>query len=201
MSINIDIQKFDPRKLKHNTCLIVGKRSTGKTTLINKLLGYLDYSDDLVFSGVERDCVHTKFDSKLIDKFIDNQKESKKPGVVIFDDMTWDHSVFRSKSTRNLILNSKFYKTNILVGVSYCMDIPPDIRANVDYIFIFKENITENIKKLWKWYGGLFDNFEVFHKTVIECTKEFDCLVIDNTNHSYEINESVFWYNALASNR
>ena len=34
------------------------------------------------------------------------------------------------------------------------MDLPPALRANVDYVFILRENIIQNREKLYKsfWY-------------------------------------------------
>jgi len=196
--MELDIKRFDPNLLrrKSSVILVIGKRGCGKTTIIKELKSYLDFTNSLEFTPIKSEHVHTKFDSNILKKFIKNQNETDEPGVVILDDMTQDHSTFKSSETKSLIFNSMNYKINVFIAVSYCMDLSPDIRSSVDYIFLLKENVLDNVKKIWKCFGGMFSNFEQFQQIFKNCTENFECLVIDNTTKSYNLNENIFWYKA-----
>jgi len=76
------------------------------------------------------------------------------------------------------------------------MDLPPDLRANVDYLFILRENIIDNQKKLWKFFFGMFPTLSSFQQTFMACTENYECLVLDNTSKSNKIEDCVFWYKA-----
>jgi hypothetical protein len=76
------------------------------------------------------------------------------------------------------------------------MDLPPALRANIDYVFILRENIVANRERLWKNFFGIFPTFDLFGKTMDACTENFECLVLDNTVKSNKIEDCVFWYKA-----
>ena len=77
------------------------------------------------------------------------------------------------------------------------MDLPPALRANVDYVFILRENIIQNREKLYKSFFGIFPNFDMFSKVMDACTENYECLVLDNTVRSNRIQDCVFWYKAV----
>jgi hypothetical protein len=76
------------------------------------------------------------------------------------------------------------------------MDIPPDLRSNVDFVFALKENIIGNREKLWKCFFGMFSDYKEFSTVMDECTAGFDCMVLDNTVRSNNVSDCVFWYRA-----
>ena len=80
--------------------------------------------------------------------------------------------------------------------MQYCMDLPPALRANVDYVFILRENIIQNREKLYKSFFGIFPTFDMFNKVMDACTENYECIVLDNTSKSNKIEDCVFWYKA-----
>jgi hypothetical protein len=80
--------------------------------------------------------------------------------------------------------------------MQYCMDLSPDLRANVDYVFILRENVIQNREKLYKSFFGIFPTFEMFNQVMTSCTENYECLVLDNTSKSNKIQDCVFWYKA-----
>ena len=76
------------------------------------------------------------------------------------------------------------------------MDLTPDLRANIDYIFVLRENILQNREKIYKNFFGIFPSFEMFNQVMNSCTENFECLVLDNTSRSNKIEDCVFWYKA-----
>jgi hypothetical protein len=80
--------------------------------------------------------------------------------------------------------------------MQYCMDLPPALRANVDYVFLLRENILQNREKLYKSFFGIFPSFDMFNKVMDACTENYECLVLDNTVKSNRIQDCVFWYKA-----
>lgn len=70
------------------------------------------------------------------------------------------------------------------------------LRTNTDFIFILRENIINNRKKLYEQYAGMFPTFDMFSSTMDQCTENYECLVIDNTIQSNKIEDQIFWYKA-----
>ena len=80
--------------------------------------------------------------------------------------------------------------------MQYCMDLSPDLRTNVDYVFILRENVIQNRERLWKSFFGIFPSFEIFNQVMNACTENFECLVLDNTSRSNKLEDCVFYYKA-----
>ena len=76
------------------------------------------------------------------------------------------------------------------------MGIPPELRANADYIFICKEVKRTELDKLWKYYAGVFSSFDMFRQVLDQVTKNYGCLVIDNTSNSDKLQDQVYVYRA-----
>tara|TARA_B100000035_G_C20517496_1_gene343888 strand:- start:75 stop:479 length:405 start_codon:yes stop_codon:yes gene_type:complete len=76
------------------------------------------------------------------------------------------------------------------------MDLPPDLRANIDFVFVLRENIVQNQEKIYKNFFGIFPHVDTFKEVMNSCTEGFDCLVLDNTSRSNKISDCVFWYRA-----
>ena len=80
--------------------------------------------------------------------------------------------------------------------LQYAIDLPPALRANSDYIFVFKEPVLANREKLYKNFFGIFPTFDMFNKVMDACTENYECIVLDNTSKSNRIEDCVFWYKA-----
>ena len=93
-------------------------------------------------------------------------------------------------------MNGRHWRIFFMLTMQYCMDLPPDLRSNIDYIFVLRENIIQNQEKIYKNFFGIFPNFHIFQDVLTSCTEGYDCLVLDNTSRSNKIQDCVFWYRA-----
>ena len=80
--------------------------------------------------------------------------------------------------------------------MQYALGIPPNLRCNIDWVFILRENIVSNRKRLYEHYAGMFPTFDMFCSTMDQCTNNYECLVIHNSSRSNKLDEQVFWYKA-----
>ena len=82
--------------------------------------------------------------------------------------------------------------------MQYALGVPPNLRTNIDYVFILRENYVSNRKRLYEHYAGMFPNFEMFCQVMDQCTENYECLVINNNARSNKLTDQVFWYKAEA---
>ena len=80
--------------------------------------------------------------------------------------------------------------------MQYALGIPPNLRTNIDYIFILRENYVSNRKRLYEHYAGMFPNFDMFCQVMDQCTENYECLVVHNNAKSNKLQDQVFWYKA-----
>ena len=115
---------------------------------------------------------------------------------MLLDDCMYDSKFLKDTCIRQCFMNGRHYNIFFMLTMQYVMDLPPALRANVDYVFILRENIIQNREKLYKSFFGIFPSFDMFSKVMDACTENYECLVLDNTVKSNKITDCVFWYKA-----
>lgn len=163
--------------------------------------------------------IHDEYDERIVSRLLQRQKKAmdkynqekidvKKQGgdvgqvttdpraFLILDDCLYDSSWTKSKDIRSIFMNGRHYKLMFIVTMQYALGIPPNLRTNIDYVFILRENIVSNRKRLYESYAGMFPTFEVFCQVMDQCTENYECLVISNNAKSNMLEDQVFWYKA-----
>ena len=215
-SLNLQLKKFDPRKMADDKiCVFIGKRNTGKSYLIRDIMYYKKHiPTGIVQSGTEEGngfygnfvpdlFIYGEYDREAIDRVMARQKKLVREGnksnigtFLLLDDCMYDNRFLKDTCMRQIFMNGRHWKIFFMLSMQYCMDLPPALRANIDYVFILRENIVANRERLWKNFFGIFPNFDLFSKTMDACTENYECLVLDNTVKSNKIEDCVFWYKA-----
>ena len=151
-------------------------------------------------------------DEKIIKTFLDRQQRISKDkklevqnygksnidnrAFLILDDCLYDKKWINDKSIRSIFMNGRHYKIFFLITMQHAMGLPPVLRNNVDYIFIFRNNIHKERQKIFDNYAGMFSSFEVFNQVMNQCTENYECLVIDCKTQSNKLEDQVFLYKA-----
>ena len=87
-------------------------------------------------------------------------------------------------------------KITLILTMQYAMGITPNLRTNIDYVFICREPRLNIQKKLYEHYCGIFPSFDMFRQILEQCTRDYGCMVIDNSSTSERIEDQVFVYKA-----
>jgi len=213
--MNIQLKKFDPSKMADDkVCVFIGKRGTGKSCLVTDILWHKrNIPIGVVMSATEEGnhyyqnyvpdlFIYSDFDGETVQKVLDRQKKvisrnAPNPGAfLLLDDCMYDKKFMKEPCIRQCFMNGRHWKLFFMLTMQYCMDLTPDLRANVDYVFILRENVIQNREKLYKSFFGVFPTFDMFNQVMSKCTENYECLVLDNTSKSNRIEDCVFWYKA-----
>jgi hypothetical protein len=225
MAANLQLKKFDMASIKDDKVVVlIGKRDTGKSFLVRDLLYYhQDIPIGTVLSGTEaanqfyssifpKLFIHGEYNSGVVNNYLKRQKmvvnmmnREKSEGidtnidpraVLILDDCLYDNSWTKETTIRSLFMNGRHYKTMFVITMQYALGVPPNLRTNIDYVFILRENYVSNRKRLYEHYAGMFPSFEIFCQVMDQCTENYECLVINNNAKSNRLEDQVFWYKA-----
>ena len=215
--MNIQLRKFKPEKMSDDrVCVFIGKRNTGKSTLVKDIMYYKKHIPaGVVLSGTEEGnhfygefipdlFVYGDYDRDAIERVISRQRKlvgTKGKSInngtfMLLDDCMYDSKFLKDTCIRQCFMNGRHYNIFFMLTMQYVMDLPPALRANVDYVFVLRENIIQNREKIYKSFFGIFPNFDMFSKVMDACTENYECLVLDNTSKSNKIEDCVFWYKA-----
>lgn len=219
--------KFDADKSNGPVIVLIGRRDTGKSFLVRDLLYYhqnipigtvisgTEAGNGFYSSHVPKLFIHDEYSTVIVENVLKRQKAVikqikkekaayKKTSIgdprtfCILDDCLYDSSWSKDKMMRLLFMNGRHWKIMLIITMQYPLGIPPNLRTNIDYVFILREPYIANRKRIWENYAGMFPNFESFAQVMDQCTENYECLVIDNNSKSNKLQEQIFWYKAEA---
>jgi hypothetical protein len=224
--MKIEIDKFDITSIScDKSIVLVGKRDTGKSFLVRDLLYYQRNTPmGVVISPTESAnnqytpiiphmFIHEEYHPDTVGRFVERQKvvtrkirKQKKlygssnidpRAFLILDDCLYDSKAWsRDKNIRLMFLNGRHYKTLFLITMQYPLGVPPDLRSNIDYAFILRENNIGNRKRLYDNFAGMIPTFDLFCVIMDQCTENYECLVINVNAKSNRLTDQLFWYKA-----
>ena len=215
---------FKPDENKGPVIVMIGRRDTGKSFLVRDLLfHHRDIPVGTVISGTEAGngfysahvpklFIHEEYNSVLIENVLRRQKVVLKQvqkemeqfrrttidprAFVILDDCLYDATWAKDKLMRLLFMNGRHWKVMLIITMQYPLGIPPNLRTNIDYVFILREPYLTNRKRIWENYASMFPTLESFSTVMDQTTENFECLVINNNAKSNKITDQIFWYKA-----
>ncbi len=222
---NLRLTKFDMSRIADDSVVVfIGKRNTGKSFLIRDLLWNKRMMPiGTVISGTEGAnsfysqiipgiMIHEEFNPSIIANVLKRQqvltkhmmKEKETRGstaidrrtFIIMDDCMYDNKWVTDKFIRSLFMNGRHFGLMYILALQYVMGIPPVLRGNVDYVFILRENMVANRRRIYEQFAGIFPTFEFFCQIMDQCTENYECLVIHNGSKSNRLEDCVFWYKA-----
>ena len=115
---------------------------------------------------------------------------------VILDDCLYDNKWAKDTLMRLLFMNGRHWKVMLILAMQYPLGIPPNLRTNIDYVFILRENYAANRKRIWENYASMFPTFESFCSIMDQTTENHECLVLNNNAKSNQLQDQIFWYKA-----
>lgn len=223
--MQLHLKKFDISSIKDDSVIVfIGRRNTGKSYLVKDLLYYhRDIPIGTVISPTESAngfyakiipslFIHDEYTPVLIENVLKRQKIMTKRinkevacygrcnidprAFLLLDDCLYDDCWKKDKSIKYIFMNGRHQKIMLMITMQYPLGIPPTLRTNVDYVFILREPVVGNRKRIYENYAGMFPSYDVFSTVMDQCTENYECLVIDNNVKSNRLEDQVFWYKA-----
>jgi hypothetical protein len=211
------VDPLDVKNIPHaRTHLIIGKRNTGKTTLLINLLyhrqQFLQFG--IVIAGsigsvveLRKACPDTfifeAFDTDVLEEFWKQVKRvngrlrrRNLPMVnfyIILDDTGFDARMWGDKTLKAIMMNGRQYNLDVYICMQYIKGLDPSMREQVDYCYIFKTKSPENQKRIYDAFaGGMFESKYVFENVLKACTIDRRAMVVRNSDISNEDEQGAF---------
>jgi len=217
--MEIELRKFDINDIKDDKVVVlIGKRETGKSFLckdilynhsnipVGQIISGTEAANEFYSKMVPKLFIHEEYQPAIIQNILKRQRmmldkwkanNTIDPrAFLVLDDCLYDNSWTKDKNVRSLFMNGRHFKILFMITMQYALGIPPNLRTNIDYIFILRENYVSNRKRLYEHYAGMFPNFEMFCQVMDQCTENYECLVVHNNAKSNKLQDQVFWYKA-----
>lgn len=158
--------------------------------------------------------IYSEYDTELIESAMLQNSKKVKQGrkispetdgllpsnrfCIVLDDMAATSKQWKNEDSMSTIfMNGRHYNIFFIITLQYINLMPPALRANVDYLFIFNEPSIKNRRVIYENFGSVVPDFNSFSVIMDNCTENFECLVIKCTGGgSSNITDNIFWYKA-----
>lgn len=157
--------------------------------------------------------VHNTFKPDVLNGIIKQQKElmhrAKETGlsedgkhpsnntIVVMDDVAHLSKQWtKDQCIKDVFFNGRHYNIFLVFAMQYAREVPPNIRTNIDYVFMFNDFCRKNRQKLYEDYCGFCQDFKSFDSIYSQIAKDHTCLVVTTNGVSPKIEDNLFWYRA-----
>lgn len=224
---SLDINEV--RDDKAYTYLLLGKRNTGKTTLLVDLLFARQsvYDIGIAFTGsraskvslksiIPDTLIYDEWDAKVLEGFFLRvrvmQARAAREGhpplrvFVILDDNGCNEKVFYDKTLLEIMQNGRHDYVDLFICLQYAKVLRPNMRSQIDFLFAFKEKAPEVRKKLYDCFaGGHFKGErKTFDAVYDKCTEDFRSMVVRNVDvdeSDGDFEGGIYYYKAKETHR
>ena len=124
------------------------------------IFGIIFISYGLHLSEAQELFIHNEYNSGIIENILKRQKGVLKQvkreietykrsnidprAFTILDDCLYDATWTKDKVMRLLFMNGRHWKVMLVITMQYPLGIPPNLRTNIDYVFILREPYIAN---------------------------------------------------------
>lgn len=226
--IQLNLERFDMQRINSSqTIAFVAQRRSGKSVSIKDIMYHMrnipigtvvcptECVNKFYSEFVPPVLIHDEYTPTIIDNVVKRQIKANRENVkrrkkglppidarafLILDDCMYDNSWVKDTNIRFLLFNGRHVNLLFMITLQYIMGMPPSFRTQFDYVFIYREPILSNRKRIFDNFCGMFPSFDVFCQVMDQVTEDYHCLVIDRTSKSNKLEDQVFWYKTELQN-
>jgi len=111
-----------------------------------------------------------------LSKFADDPPPAKV--AIMLDDLISEEKFFFSRELSLLFAQGRHMYCNVHLITQYPLAIPPRVRVNADFVFMFRPMATAEYEKLWRDFGETLTR-PAFYRLLRNATEGNSCLVYD----------------------
>lgn len=224
----VSLKRFDMSTIVPRAhVVIIGKRQTGKSTLVKDIVSRLserpDHSNHFKSSNTlivdptsssrkeyaeiaPPESIHTEYAPELIEDLVSQQRSGhcqpwQQDAIVVLDACFYDNSWMRDVNIRDMLISREALAITPIIAHQFAPSVPHSLRSQIDYVFVFRENVLNNRKRIYDNYAtSAFDTFETFCNVLDTTTTEnYECLVMDlrPSSKGNKLEDQVFWYKTI----
>ena len=212
----MSLSKFVPKFQYGQKIFISGRGNSGKSILIDHLYntqfkGKFSYivliTENKKFNNFPY--IHNVFNlSEFVGIYsnwcniIEKAKNKENTqALFIFDDFVSNDKITSNinNSIKNLAMVGRHYNCTAIFSAQTYILLQPAVRIQMNYIFCFESPNRKSQEVLYEEFAGCFNGkFTEFRNIYNQYTKNYNCLVINNANESF--NPKISYYKAPCNN-
>lgn len=110
-----------------------------------------------------------------------------------FDDVKLSQMMANDKIFNELMFNSRQYNIGIIMKAQSPLRIKPEIRCQMDFLIVCREEYISNQKRLYELYFGIFPTFKLFNK-VMRSLDDYKWIVFHQSSNEDLLTKVKYYY-------
>lgn len=215
--LTIKLKKFTINQLPPSPAiLVIGKRKTGKTSLVIDLLKRLNIDRGAIIDPcknlkkpnqnyeeiVPKAFVLDQYRDRSIDvfleyqqKYLDLTRSRDSEAFLVLDNCMYDDQWQKADGMKDIIYNGRHHHITLLMTMGCALGITIGVRNNLDFVFLFKNAIHADKRRLYEYFGHVMPTYAVFSAIFDMVTHDHGCLVLDvYSAPAKHWTDKIFWY-------
>jgi hypothetical protein len=194
------MEKFDISSIKLASTVLVlnnNKDNDNSSLIVDLFYNKKDIATGIVFSKencynefIQDSLIHTEYKLEIVKSLMNKQSKERirqvqnSSSFIVIDNVNF---IQREQTIKQIFYNGRCYNIFAIFSYNENLYLVPELRCNLDYIFINKE--MNDLEKIYKMYGQVISSYDEF-KTIIEQLHTNEYLVINN----YKCTNKIFRY-------
>ena len=140
--------------------------------------------------------IYERYDPKVLKNLILEQQGNPDNELVIgFDDIAVNKNLWNDNYIKDIVRYGSSLGITAIFSIQYTGQLDEMFKRNIDYVFVFRDNIIEDQMLVYNEFGKMFPTFGDFKILYDECIMEpYRCIVIDLKTPKKDMRQSVYWY-------
>lgn len=184
--------------------LIITSNCSNKYELIKNIINSLGLKRGIITTKDKKKYLYDEsqfcdnFDNNFIDNLLERQYQIiKKDGVdkakcYFIIDCHFEEMKKMNGNFQSLIFRARYDRITNIIILEDPLKIYPDVRCNIDYIFVNTDNELD-LKKIYYQYGNMISDFDTFKDISNQVIKNDNFMVINQRGYGESL-DRIFYY-------
>lgn len=173
--------------------LIIGKKMSGKTTIINNIISKMPSSELITsFDHYQNLTNQSTINQSTINQFNNQTTKPTRKLLVIEDD-----KISINQQLQNMLLSCNKHNIDVIISMQHPDALPTNLRMSLTHLLIGRVG-TCDIKQLYEEYANFFPTCGLFNQQITQCIKNYKMYVIDfrhqQQTNNRQITQITSWY-------
>jgi hypothetical protein len=151
-----------------------------------------DYKDEIVAKVLHRQ--KKMIEQNELRKKINKDSIDPRSVFIMDDCLTTASQWIKDPNIISIFNEGRHYQLTYILSLQYSIGIPPNLRSNIDFVFLLGEDNYNNRKRLYENFAGILPSRELFEMVFSELTNDYGCMVINNRIRSNDLRKKVFHF-------
>lgn len=215
--VELKLKLHDHSKIEKTSIIaLIGKRNSGKSSALKTICYHfkdiiprfivvspLEPVNNFYKQFVPKKFIYSEWNENIIIELFKSQEylikkygkdDPRTHAIFILDDCAFIKEIWTNKHINKLFTAGRHSNITFIFTLQYLKSIKPELRTQVDYVFVYNHEGNE-IRKVYDDWVGTFDSYKEFYKVFKAIVNnQYHCMVSLRNSRSSKLQDRIFYF-------